>query len=140
MPLDFIVRTTQGAVVPQRPQRRWTLGDEIDVHRYAHVTLQLPIYFVNRNGRAGFSLLDILRGHDPDLYYGGRDAPPGGTVTTRLCLKVSVHSLVLIHVLRRLRPHMAGCKDWRRQIQTPDGTPARNPIAVSRFMRPFYDE
>jgi hypothetical protein len=30
---------------------------------------------------------------------------------------------------------MAGCKDWRRQIQTPDGTPARNPIAVSRFMR-----
>ncbi|KAI0264564.1 hypothetical protein BGY98DRAFT_1103404 [Russula aff. rugulosa BPL654] len=69
LPLDYNVATTQGTVVPQR---RWTPADEIDVRRYVEsATLQLPVYFVKRNGR------------DHDLH-GDREAPLSGRATTHL--------------------------------------------------------
>jgi hypothetical protein len=108
LPLDFSVRTTQGTVVPQE---RWAPADEIDVRRYvASATLQLPIYFVNRNGGIGFWLPDILQGRDHDLYHGDREAPLGGRATTHLRINVSSHTRMLAakilnHVLRRLPPH-----------------------------------
>ncbi len=96
LPLDFSVRTTQGTVVPQR---RWTPADEVDVRRYvAGATLQLPVYFVNRNGGIGFWLPDILQGRVHDLYHGDREAPLGGRATTHLRINVSSHTY-------------AGCKD-----------------------------
>lgn len=97
LPLDYNVCSTQGTVVPQR---RWTPADEIDVRRYVEsATLQLPIYFVNRNGGVGFWLPDILQGRDHDLYHGDRQASLGGKSTTFLRINVSLYT-------------WAGCKDF----------------------------
>jgi hypothetical protein len=111
LPLDFSARTTQGTIVPQR---RWTPADEIDVRRYvATAELQLPVYFVNKNGGVGFWLPDILQGRDQDLYNGNGEAPLGGKSTTHLRIHVSSHAFMLatriliyalIHVLLCLRP------------------------------------
>ena len=91
LPLDYNVCTTQGTVVPQR---RWTPADETDVRRYvASAALQLPVYFVNRNGGVGFWLPDILQGRDHDLYHGDREAPLGGRATTHLRINVSLYHL-----------------------------------------------
>ena len=110
LPLDFIVRTTQGIVVPQK---RWTPNDEIDARRYvAGAMLQLPIYFVNRNGTIGFWLLDILQGRDSDLYNRSREAPLGGKGTTHLRINVSSHTFLLIHISRRRCPHSGLAVDF----------------------------
>ena len=91
LPLDYNVCTTQGTVVPQR---RWTPADETDVRRYvASAALQLPVYFVNRNGGVGFWLPDILQSRDHDLYHGDREAPLGGRATTHLRINVSLYHL-----------------------------------------------
>jgi hypothetical protein len=87
LPLDYNINITQGSVIPQR---RWTPAVEIDVRRYvASAALQLPIYFVNRNGGIGFWLPDILQGRDHDLDNGDREAPLGGRVATHLRINVS---------------------------------------------------
>jgi hypothetical protein len=115
LPLDFSVTTTQGTVVPQR---RWSPADEIDVRRYVEsAALQLPIYFVNRNGKVGFWLPDILQGRDQDLLNGHGEAPLGGRSTTHI------------------RLNWPGCDFWKRQIPTRDETHIRNPITCARFMR-----
>ncbi len=107
LPLDYNVRASQGTVVPQR---RWTPADGIDVRRYVEsATLQLPIYFVNRNGGVGFWLPDILQGRDHDLNHGDREAPLGGRATTHLRINVRSYTCasckILNHILRRLLPH-----------------------------------
>jgi ankyrin repeat protein len=105
--LDFRVQG-EGSVVPQR---RWTPADEIDIRRHvAGATLALPIYFIGRNGAIGFWLSDILQGRDLDLYEGDKEAPLAGRATIHLRINVSSRTLmlaakILIHVLRRLRPH-----------------------------------
>jgi hypothetical protein len=103
LPLDYNVPMTQGTVVPQR---RWTPADEIDVRRYvASATLQLPIFFVNRNGGVGFWLPDILQGRDDDLHHGDREALLGKT-TTHLCINVSSYTC-------------PGCKGSQQDPSTP---------------------
>lgn len=96
LPLDYNVPTTQGTVVPQRRWNPMPTGpvDETNIRRYISTarlqfSLQLPIYFVNRNGGIGFWLPDILQGRDDDLYNGDREAPLGGKATTYLRINVS---------------------------------------------------
>lgn len=90
LPFDYNVRISQGTVVPQR---RWTPEDEIDVRRYVETAaLQLPVYFVNRNGGVGFWLPDILQGRDHDLYHGDREAQFGGKTTTHIRINVSSYT------------------------------------------------
>jgi hypothetical protein len=138
LPLDYNVRTSQGTVVPQR---RWTPADVIDVRRYvASATLQLPLYFVNRNGGVGFWLPDILQGRDHDLYHGDREAPLGGRATTHLRINVSSYTCA---GCKDSQPNSStptpsqwpGCGHWKRQVPTRDETHARNPITRARFMR-----
>lgn len=109
LPLDYNVSATQGTVVPQR---RWTPADEIDTLRYvANATLQLPVYFVNRNGGVGFWLPDILQGRDHDLYHGDREASFDGRTTTFLRINVSSYTCASCNdsqpFLRRLSPTVA---------------------------------
>ena len=139
LPLDHNVCITQGTVVPQR---RWTPADEIDVRRYVeNATLQLPIYFVNRNGGVGFWLPDILQGRDHDLYLGDTEAPLGGRATTHLRLNVS--SYTRCPGCQDSQPDFStatpsqwpGCGYWKRQIPTRDETHTRNPITRARFMK-----
>jgi len=115
LPLDFSVKMSQGSVVPQR---RWTPADEVDIRRHVEeATLQLPVFFVNRNGGIGFSLPDILQGRDHDLHHRDSQASLGGRSTTHI------------------RINWPGYAYWRRQIPTRDETYLRNPITVGRFMR-----
>ncbi|KAI9447192.1 hypothetical protein BJY52DRAFT_364343 [Lactarius psammicola] len=113
--LDRSISATSGTVVPQR---RWTPTDEVDIRRHVEdAVLQLPIFFVNRDGSPGFWLPDILQGRDHDLHDANSFAPLGGRTTT--------------HV----RINWPGCGPWRRQIAIRDETRARNPITIARFMR-----
>jgi hypothetical protein len=140
LPLDYNVCMSQGTVVPQR---RWIPADEIDVRRYVvTAALQLPIYFVNRNGGVGFWLPDILQGRDHDLYHGDREAPLGGRTTTHLRINVSSYTCVNCkdsdsqpYSSTPAPSQWPGCGDWRRQIPIRDETYARNPITRARFMR-----
>ena len=86
--LDHSMRATLGTVVPQR---RWTPSHEVDVRRhYESYALQLPIFFVYRNGSLGFRLSDILRGCHHDLHNANSLAPLGGKATTHIRISVSV--------------------------------------------------
>jgi hypothetical protein len=93
LPLDFNVGSTQGTVVPQQ---RWVPADEVDVRRHVHdATLQLPIFFVNRNNStAGFWLPDILQGRDGELHNRDSHASLGGRTTTHIRINVSSHSYI----------------------------------------------
>jgi len=87
LPLDFSVKTTEGTVVPQR---RWTPTDEVDIRRQVQeAQLQLPVFFVHRNGGVGFLLPDILEDRDLDLYNRDSRAPLGGRTTTHIRINVS---------------------------------------------------
>jgi hypothetical protein len=138
MPMDYNVRTTQGTVVPQQ---RWAPADEIDVRRYvAGAVLQLPIYFVKRDGGVGFWLPDILQGRDHDLYHGDREAPLGGRATTHLRINVSSHTCPGCKDSQPdsstpIPQQWPGCGYWKRQIPTRDETHTRNPITRARFMK-----
>ena len=86
--LDYSMRETHGTVVPQR---RWTPADEEDIRRHVvSSVLQLPIFFVNRNGGLGFRLPDILRGCHHDLRDAKTFAPLGGRKTTLIRINVSL--------------------------------------------------
>jgi hypothetical protein len=89
--LDFSVKGTQGTVVPQR---RWFPADEVDFRRFViEAALQLPIFFVNRNGGVGFWLPDILHCRDHDLYNRESEASLGGVTTTHIRINVSLRTL-----------------------------------------------
>ncbi|KAI9439238.1 hypothetical protein H4582DRAFT_2075898 [Lactarius indigo] len=113
--LDYNIGATHGTVIPQR---RWSPADEVDVRRHVEgAMLQLPIFFVNRNGGIGFGLPDILRGCDRDLHNANNFAPLGGRATTHI------------------RINWPGYTYWKRQIATRDETHARNPITLARLMK-----
>jgi hypothetical protein len=86
--LDYNMGETQGTVVPQR---RWKPTDEVVAQRFVErAVLQLPIFFVNRNGGLGFRLPDILQGCDRDLHNANTFAPLGGRYTTHIRINVSL--------------------------------------------------
>ena len=91
LPLDFSTRTTQGTVIPQR---RWTPANKVNIRRHVReATLQLPVFFITRNGSVGFWLPDILEGHDHELQDRDCQAPLGGRTTTHIRINVSSLSL-----------------------------------------------
>lgn len=86
--LDCSITLTHGTVVPQR---RWAPTDEVDIRRHVEgAALQLPTFFVNRNGSLGFPLSDILRGSDHDLHNANGFASLGGKSTTHIRINVSL--------------------------------------------------
>jgi len=124
LPLDFSVGTTQGTVVSQP---RWVPADEVDVRRHVHdATLQLPIFFVNRNnGAVGFWLPDILQGRDGDLHNRNSHASLGGRTTIHIRINVSSHSYISCggsHLCSPTPLTVAGL--W--QLEAPDPHTRRN--------------
>jgi hypothetical protein len=101
LPLDFSIKLTQGTVLPQR---RWTPADEASNRRHVEeATLQLPIFFIHRNGEVGFRLPDILQGDDQDLVNRDTEASLGGVATTHIRIDVSSRILsakILIYIRR----------------------------------------
>jgi hypothetical protein len=136
--LDFSVKETQGTVVPQR---RRSPSDDIDIRRHvAEATLQLPIFFVDRNWGVGFWLPDIIQSRDHDLCNRDSEAPLGGMTTTYIRINVSPHPYTscggFIYVCRFLS-QWPGYENlnWKRQIPARDATYGRNPITLGRFMK-----
>ena len=77
-----------GTVVPQK---RWAPVNEVDYLYFVQkAVLQLPIFFVNRNGEVGFPLSDILQGCDRDLRNANDFAPLGGKSSTHIRVNVSL--------------------------------------------------
>ena len=73
---------------------RWTPADTVDIQRHVDgAALNLPIFFVNRNGNLGFPLLDILRGCDSNLHSANSFAPLGGKATTQIRINVSLSAV-----------------------------------------------
>jgi hypothetical protein len=86
--LDYSTRTTYGTVVPQK---RWTPANEADFRRHVEgAALELPIFFVNRDGSIGFPLVDILRGCDRHLHNADDFATLEGKTTTHVRINVSL--------------------------------------------------
>ena len=86
--LDYSMKATYGTVVPQQ---RWSPANDIDIRRHVEsAALQLPIFFVNRNGSLGFRLPDILRGCDRDLHNANGFASLAGKTTTHVRIHVSL--------------------------------------------------
>ena len=86
--LDYSMRATSGTVVPQM---RWSPADEVGLRRHVeNASLQLPIFFVNRDGSLGFRLPDILQGCDSELHNANSFAPLGGKSTTHVRIHVSL--------------------------------------------------
>ena len=95
--LDHSIGATYGTVVPQR---RWMPADEVDVRRHVQgAVLQLPVFFVNRNGSIGFPLLDILRGCDRDLHNANDFATLGGVTTTHIRINVSFSPTLAVIII-----------------------------------------
>ena len=90
LPLDFSTRVTEATVVPQT---RWTPANDVDIRRHVQeASLQPPVFFVNRDGRVGFWLPDILDGRDGDLYNRDNHASLGERSTTHIRINVSTLS------------------------------------------------
>ena len=88
--LDYSMKATDGTVVPQR---RWTPADEVDVRRHVEAAdLELPIFFVHRNGSIGFPLVHILQGHDRDLRNANEFASLAGKTTTHIRINVRLRT------------------------------------------------
>ena len=82
------MKATDGTVVPQR---RWRPADEVDVRRHVEsADLELPIFFINRNGSIGFPLLHILQGCDRDLRNANAFASLAGKTTTHIRINVGL--------------------------------------------------
>ena len=86
--LDYSTRAIHGTVVPQRS---WIPANEVDARRRIEsAMLELPIFFVDRNGGLGFPLPDILRGRDRDLPNANSFAPLGGKTMTHIRINVGL--------------------------------------------------
>jgi hypothetical protein len=108
--LDYSITGTHGTVVPQR---RWTPVVDVDIRRYVEdATLNLPIFFVNRNGNLGFSLTDILRGYDRHLHNANGFAPLGGRATTQIRINVSPYTVGGNHKLTRSTKQFVVARIW----------------------------
>ncbi|KAI0041045.1 hypothetical protein FA95DRAFT_1683444 [Auriscalpium vulgare] len=113
--LDYYFNPSSGSVIPQR---LWFPHSVTDQRQYvAEAQLESPVFFVHENGALGVTLPNALTGNCHSLRGVRHAAPIGG--------KASTH----------LRIAWPGYKDWKRQFQTRDETPDRNPITLEKFVR-----
>jgi len=97
-PLDYAV-TDAGTVVPQR---MWHSGNPADVQRYANVSLNMPVFFVQCDQvTLGLNLLEAVeggrgRGRGTLRLLGARNAAPignGHTIYIRINVSISISTI-----------------------------------------------
>ncbi|KAI0299036.1 hypothetical protein B0F90DRAFT_1631775 [Multifurca ochricompacta] len=112
--LDFAIR--QGGTVV--PQRIWSPQNPSDAQRYAHVPLNMPIFFVHNDRKNfGLPLLKAIAGDCGTLLGLGTAAPVGDCSTTYI------------------RINWPGYGEWFTQIMTKDQTSAHNTITLEKFAK-----
>ncbi|KAF8479781.1 hypothetical protein DFH94DRAFT_496786 [Russula ochroleuca] len=110
--LDYsIVRT--GTVIPQA---LWSPDNATDHRNHvAEAILQMPIFFMQKNGILGLSLNDAINGRCQTLRDARMLAQLGGKTTTHI------------------RIAWPGYNVFKRQVQIRDESPAKNPITIGKF-------
>ncbi|KAN0116194.1 hypothetical protein V8E52_006251 [Russula decolorans] len=113
--LDYRADLSRGTIVPQVP---WFPQTPRDMRKYVtDAVLQLPIFLRQDDGTIGMSLSDVLHGNFRRLLDSVQQVNVGG--------RTSVH----------VRINWPGYNEWKRQFQTRDETPNRNPITIEKFVR-----
>lgn len=80
-----------GTVVPQQ---LWSPQHDNEFRQYVtNAKLQMPVFFIQEDGRLGLSLDDAARGRCHNLRDGGKVAPLGGKTTT--FIRINVCDIVL---------------------------------------------
>ncbi|KAH9973793.1 hypothetical protein BGW80DRAFT_1171436 [Lactifluus volemus] len=115
MVLDYRADLSRGTIIPQVP---WFPQTPRDMRKYVtDAILQLPIFLRQDDGTIGMSLSDVLHGNFRRLVDSVQQMDVGG--------RTSVH----------VRINWPGYSEWKRQFQTRDETPSRNPITFEKFVR-----
>jgi len=115
MVLDYRADLSRGTIVPQVP---WFPQTPRDVRKYVtDASLRLPIFLRQDDGTIGMSLSDVVHGNFRRLTDSVQPVNVGG--------RTSVH----------IRMNWPGYTEWKRQFQTRDETPNRNPITFEKFVR-----
>ncbi|KAH9989656.1 hypothetical protein BJV77DRAFT_948186 [Russula vinacea] len=113
--LDYRADLSRGTIVPQVP---WFPQTPRDMRKYVtDAVLQLPIFLRQDDGTIGMSLSDVIHGNFRRLIDSVQQVNVGG--------RTSVH----------VRINWPGYNEWKRQFQTRDETPNRNPITFEKFVR-----
>ncbi|KAF8483268.1 hypothetical protein DFH94DRAFT_302686 [Russula ochroleuca] len=113
--LDYRADLARGTIVPQVP---WFPQTPRDMRKYVtDAVLQLPIFLRQDDGTIGMSLSDVIHGNFRRLVDSVQQVNVGG--------RTSVH----------VRINWPGYNEWKRQFQTRDETPNRNPITFEKFVR-----
>jgi len=113
--LDYRADLSRGTIVPQVP---WFPQTPRDMRKYVtDAVLQLPIFLRQDDGTIGMSLSDVIHGNFRRLVDSVQQVNVGG--------RTSVH----------VRINWPGYNEWKRQFQTRDETPNRNPITIEKFVR-----
>jgi hypothetical protein len=138
-PLDYVI-SHAGTVVPQR---MWFPPNPTDAQRFANVSLNMPIFFVQKDRMTlGLSFLEAVEGAR-EILLGAEDiAPVGGCSTTYIRINVNLFFyffdrtyLFGDHVTEALHCQWPGYRDWSSQIMTRDQTTAHNTIILDKFAR-----
>ena len=90
--LDYMVRGV-GTVVPQR---LWTPTSASDAQRYGTTPLNMPIFFVQKDGALGLPLNQAAAGNCAALLNARAPAPVGQCSTTTIRILVSLFLMLLI--------------------------------------------
>ncbi|KAI9441285.1 hypothetical protein H4582DRAFT_2073489 [Lactarius indigo] len=115
MVLDYKAELTRGTIIPQG---LWLPQTPRDMRKYVtDAVLQLPIFLRQDDGSIGMSLSDVVLGNFRRLVDSVQQVNVGG--------RTSVH----------IRINWPGYHEWKRQFQTRDETPNRNPITFEKFVR-----
>ncbi|KAI0301642.1 hypothetical protein B0F90DRAFT_1628618 [Multifurca ochricompacta] len=115
MVLDYRADISRGTIIPQG---LWLPQTPRDLRKYVtDAVLQLPIFLRQDDGSIGMSLSDVVLGNFRRLLDSVQQVNVGG--------RTSVH----------IRINWPGYHEWKRQFQTRDETPNRNPITFEKFVR-----
>ncbi len=90
--LDYMMRSV-GTVVPQR---LWTLTSASDAQLYGTTALNMPIFFVQKDGALGLPLNQAAAGNCAALLNARAPAPVGQCHTTTIRILVSLFLMLLI--------------------------------------------
>jgi hypothetical protein len=135
--LDYRADLSRGTIVPQIP---WFPQTPRDLRKYVtDAILQLPIFLRQDDGSIGMSLSDVVHGNFRRLLDSVQQVNVGGRTSVHVRMNVS-HLLeecvfFLAQPCSSPRPQWPGYNEWKRQFQTRDETPNRNPITIEKFVR-----
>ena len=133
MVLDYKADLLRGTIVPQS---LWLPQTPRDMRKYVtDAVLQLPIFLRQDDGSIGMPLSDVVLGNFRRLVDSVQQVNVGGRTSVHIRINVSCVSAARSSLYLSTYPQWPGYHEWKRQFQTRDETPNRNPITFEKFVR-----